>query len=117
MSNPLCHFEFMSRDPEKFKAFYSTVFDWSLDDVSMPGYTLINAGAEPSGGMFPSPDNVPTGCVNVYFMVEDIKDTLEQAKTNGAKVLIDKTEIPRVGHIAMISDPEGICVGLMQSNR
>lgn len=116
MSNPLCHFEFMTRDPEKFKAFYSTVFKWNLDDASMPGYTLIDAGAEPTGGMFPAPENVPTGCVNVYFMVNNIEDTLEDAKTQGAKILINKTEIPHVGHIAMISDPEGICVGLMQSS-
>ena len=50
MPNPLCHFEFMTGDLAKCQAFYGKVFDWQFDDKSIPGYSLINAGSEPSGG-------------------------------------------------------------------
>lgn len=117
MANPLCHFEFMTNDPAKCKAFYGKLFDWRFDDQTMPGYTLVNTGAEPTGGVFPKPAQTPGVCVNVYFSVDDIDSTLKKAKSLGASILVNKTSIPNVGHFAMITDPQGITVGLMQPNR
>ncbi len=118
MSNPLCHFELMTNDPEKCKGFYGAVFDWTFDDQSMPGYTLVNAGAEPSGAVFPKPSEAPGVCLNVYFQVADIDETLSKATEHGAKVIVPKTQIPNnVGHFAMFADPEGIPIGLMQPPR
>ena len=104
----------MTNDPAKCRAFYGAVFDWQYDDESMPGYTLINAGAEPSGGIFAKPADAPGVCVNVYFHVDDIDTVLGKAASNGATVLVPKTAIPGVGHFAMFSDPEGIAIGIMQ---
>ena len=115
MPNPLCHFELMTNDPQACQAFYGAVFDWQFDDESMPGYTLVNAGAEPSGGIFPKPADAPGVCVNVYFHVEDIDRSIEKATAHGGSVVVPKTPIPNVGHFAMISDPEGIVVGIMQA--
>ena len=114
MPNPLSHFELMTTDPAKCKAFYGAVFDWQFDDQSMPGYTLINAGAEPSGGVFPKPNEVPMPCVNVYFQVNDIDATLARVTEQGGKTLVPNTPIPNVGHFAMFTDPEGIAIGIMQ---
>ena len=115
MPNPLCHFELMTADPEKCKAFYGAVFDWQFDDQSMPDYTLVDAGAEPSGGVFPKPEGVPGVCLNVYFQVQDIDAVLEAAVAHGATVLVPKTEIAsNIGHFAMIADPEGIPIGIMR---
>ena len=114
MPNPLCHYEFMTGDSAQCQAFYGKVFDWQFDDKSIPGYTLINAGSEPSGAVFPKPDSAPGPCMNIYFQVSDIDDTLEKAKEHGGEVLIEKTVIPGTGHFAMFTDPEGIVVGIMQ---
>lgn len=114
MPNQLCHFELMTNDPERCKAFYGTVFDWQFEDESMPGYTLVNTGGEPSGGIFPKPADAPGVCVNVYFHVDDIDRTIEKVTDNGGTVIVQKTAIPNVGHFAMISDPEGIVFGIMQ---
>ncbi|MCO6438124.1 MAG: VOC family protein [Phycisphaerae bacterium] len=116
MPNPLCHFELMVDDPSKARAFYEAVFDWTFDDASMPGYTLIQTGAEPTGGMFKRPELAPGVCANIYFQTHDLDATLSKAVERGAKVLVPKTAIPNVGHFAMITDPEGIPVGLMQPN-
>jgi hypothetical protein len=112
--NPLCHFELMSSDPVKSRAFYSSVFDWQFDNDSMPGYTLINAGAEPSGGLFQEPDGTPGPCLNVYFQTDDVDDTLHKAVEAGATVLVPKTQIPNVGEFAIFTDPDGIAVGLLK---
>lgn len=114
MPNPLCHFELMTADPEKCKAFYGAVFDWQFDDSSMPGYTLIQTGTEPTGGVFPKPADAPGACTNIYFQVEDIDAVLQTVTQHGGNVLVQKTRIPSVGHFAMFTDPEGIPVGIMQ---
>ena len=114
MPNPLCHFELMSKDPQKCKAFYGALFDWKFDDSSMPGYTLVQTGADPGGGILPKPPQAPGACLNVYFMVEDVDITIAKAKENGGKLLVPKTQIPGVGEFAMCTDPEGIVVGLFK---
>jgi len=114
MSNPLCHFDFLTGDPAKFQAFYGSVFGWEFDDESMPGYSLINAGTEPTGGMAKMPEGSPGACINVYFQVNDIETTLKKAEEQGAKVLVPKTQIPNVGHIALFADPEGIPIGILE---
>ncbi len=115
MPNPLCHFELMTNDVEKCKAFYGSVFDWQFDDASMPGYTLVNAGAEPSGGVFAKPAEAPCPAMNVYFQVEDIAETLANATELGASTLVPPTPIPGVGEFAIFADPEGVAVGLFKT--
>ncbi len=114
MPNPLCHFELMTNDPQKCKDFYGKIFDWQFDDQSMPGYTLINAGAEPTGGIFPKPPEAPVVCANLYFSVDDIEALVAKVTELGGSIIVPKTPIPGVGYFAMFADPEGIVVGVMQ---
>lgn len=114
MPSHLCHFELMSCDPGKAKAFYGSVFGWEFDEKSMPGYTIIQTGQEPTGGLFPSPAKASGACMNAYFQVSDIDATLGRAKQGGGKVLVPKTAIPGLGHFAMFADPEGVAIGLME---
>jgi len=114
MSNPLCHFELMTTDLAKCTSFYGTVFGWKFDNDSMPGYTLVDTGQEPTGGIFSAPEVAPGPCANIYFQVDDIEGTLQRASESGGMIIVDKTEIPGVGHFGMFTDPEGIAVGVMQ---
>ena len=114
MPNQLCHFELMTDDPKKCQAFYGAVFDWEFDESSMPGYTLISTGTEPTGGVFPRPPEAPGVCLSVYFHVSDLDGTLGKAVEHGGTIIVEKTPIPNVGHFAMFADPEGIVVGIMQ---
>lgn len=115
MPNPLCHFEFMTADVARCRAFYSGVFDWRFDDGTMPGYTLIQTGQDAAGGMFQKPPNAPFVCLNVYFSVSDIDATLQKAISLGGRVVVPRTPIPGVGHFAMFADPENVVIGIMQS--
>ena len=115
MPNPLCHFELMTTDPAKCKAFYGAIFDWKFDDESMPGYTLVRPGVEPNGAIFKKPDDAPGPCLNVYFLVDDIDATLAKVKEKGGTVIVPTTEIPSVGWFAMITDLDGITIGLFKA--
>lgn len=112
MSSPLCHFEFMTDDPAKAKAFYGRVFGWEFDDNAMPGYTLIRTGQDPGGGMMMRPEGAPNPALHAYFMVDDIEATLKKAADAGGQVCVPKTPIPNVGFYGMFIDPEGIAIGL-----
>jgi predicted enzyme related to lactoylglutathione lyase len=114
MGNPLGHFEFMTDDPEKTKAYYGKVFSWEFDDKTMPGYTLIRTGLKPGGGVIKRPESCPHPVLNCYFEVESIMATIDKAESAGGKVIVPKTEIPDTGWYAMIADPDGICVGLYE---
>jgi predicted enzyme related to lactoylglutathione lyase len=59
MSNPIVHWELMVTDLDKGKAFYSAVFDWKFDESTYPGYTLIDTGSPPGGGMLAKPETAP----------------------------------------------------------
>jgi len=115
MPNPLCHFEFMTGDPQACQAFYHKVFDWQFDDTSMPGYTLIKPGIEPNGGMMKKPDQNLAACLHVYFQVTDLNETLSRTEDAGGKVIVPRTTIPHVGVYAMIADPEGVVIGLLET--
>jgi uncharacterized protein len=115
MGNPLCHWELMVSDVKKAKAFYGKVFEWKFDDKSMPGYTVIQTGREPGGGMMAKPPEAPCCALSQYFLVEDIEKTLAKAVKAGGKVAVPKTPIPGVGSFAMLLDPDGICVGIFRN--
>ena len=115
MANPLCHFEFMTDDEEKCKAFYGAVFDWSFDNSSMPGYTLIQTGSQPGGGVMKRPAEAPEPAFNAYFLVDDMDATLAKIAEAGGTIVVPKTPIPKVGYYAIFLDPEHICLGLFQS--
>jgi predicted enzyme related to lactoylglutathione lyase len=115
MGNPIVHFELMVSDVKKAKSFYSAVFDWTIDEDSMPGYPLIVTGSDPPGGMMAKPEMAPMCALNTYFGVDDIDATLAKAVAAGATVLSPRMAIPGVGYWAMFLDPDSIPVGIFQN--
>ena len=45
MGNAVIHFELMSKQPEKVSAFYSKVFDWTINPVPEIDYRSVDTGA------------------------------------------------------------------------
>ena len=115
MGNPISHWELMVNDVAKSITFYSIVFDWEFDVDSHPDYPLISTGKEPGGGVFAKPAQAPMCSLNTYFDVEDVDATLAKATAAGASVIAPKTAMPGGGHWAMFADPDGIPVGIMQT--
>src|SRR5271165_444002 len=107
MPNPFVHVELNTTDVSKAKAFYGKLFDWKLEDVPMgpsSTYTLIGAGQGPGGGMMQHPVPGAPSAWLAYVSVDDIAAATEKAKSLGATVMQDVTEVPGQGSFSAILD-------------
>lgn len=118
MANPFVHVELSTTDIAKAKDFYGKLFTWKLEDMQMgPGmtYTTIAPGEGTGGGMMKQMiPNAPSAWLP-YVIVDDVKASTEKAKSLGATVMKDRTEVPGMGWFSIIVDPTGATLGLWQS--
>jgi predicted enzyme related to lactoylglutathione lyase len=117
MPNAFVHVELNTTDVEKAKAFYGKLFEWTLEDVPMgdSNYTLIKVGKGTGGGMMKHPVPGAPSSWLAYVEVADIHKSTETAKSLGAKVMTDVTEVMGMGWLSIIIDPTGAVLGLWQN--
>jgi uncharacterized protein len=120
MANPFVHVELNTTDVSKAKAFYGKLFDWQLEDVSMgPSgtYTMIKVGEGTGGGMLKHPMPGAPSVWLAYVLVDDISASVQKAKSLGATVVKDVTEIIGAGWLSIITDPTGATLGLWKPKK
>jgi uncharacterized protein len=119
MSNPFVHVELMSNDVGKTKAFYGTLFDWKFEDMPMGDipYTMIRVGEGTGGGLMKNPIPGASSAWLAYVLVGDIKAATSKARSLGANVMKDVTEVPGAGSLSIITDPTGAMLGLWQPKK
>jgi predicted enzyme related to lactoylglutathione lyase len=117
MANPFVHVELNTTDVGKAKAFYGKLFDWKLEDVPLGpmNYTMIGVGQGTGGGMVQHPVAGAPSAWLAYVLVDDVKSATEKAKSLGAKVMQDVTEVADMGWMSIIIDPTGAALGLWQT--
>jgi predicted enzyme related to lactoylglutathione lyase len=103
--------ELLTTDPTGAKAFYARLFGWELDDRPMPGmtYTVAKAGSQEVGGLMQMPpgmEGVPPHW-GVYVTVDDVDAAIQLAEELGGQVCMPPMDVPDVGRMAMIQDPQG----------
>jgi predicted enzyme related to lactoylglutathione lyase len=113
--------ELLTSDVAKVKPFYEGLFGWKAEDVEMAGgptYTVWNLpGSEPGmGGAVKSPMEGMPSFWNVYFQVDDVDATVAKAKELGASVLAEPMDIPDVGRMAGLVDPQGAAFSILKSS-
>jgi uncharacterized protein len=117
MANPFVHVELASTDIEKSKSFYRSLFAWQLKDEDMGGgmtYTMIGVGEGTGGGMMKHPVPGAPSAWLPYVLVDDVTAATAKAKSLGATVARDVTEVPNAGSFSIILDPIGAHLGLWQ---
>ena len=117
MSNPFVHVELATTDLDKAKSFYTSLFNWQLQDMDMGGgmnYTMINVGEGTGGGMMKHPVPGAPSSWLAYALVDDVVAATAKAKSLGATVMRDITEVPNAGSFSIIIDPTGAAFGLWQ---
>ncbi len=115
--------ELLTTDTSGAKSFYSQVFGWKTEAFN-PGGTasegppyLIFKTAETGtgvGGMMACPAQGMPAQWHAYVVVKNVDATLAQATKLGGKVLMPAMDVPQVGRVAMIQDPQGAAIGLHQ---
>jgi len=115
MANAFVHVELNTQDVAKAKQFYSELFDWKLEDMPGPmDYTVIKVGENTAGGIMKHPMPGEPSFWLAYVSVDDIKASTAKAKSLGAKIIKDATEIPNVGWFSIFMDPTGAALALFQ---
>jgi predicted enzyme related to lactoylglutathione lyase len=120
MGNPFVHVELATTDVAKAKSFYGSLFDWNLEDVDMGGgmtYTLIKVGEGTGGGMMKHPMPGAPSIWIAYVAVDDVAATTAKAKSLGAKIIRDVSEVPNMGSFAIVGDPTGAAIAFWQAKR
>jgi len=107
------HVELISKDPAKSVRFYEKVFGWKFDDMG-DGYMFVSPPMLPTGALR-SPQVGETVGTLSYIEVKDIAATLKHAEEAGARVLVPKTEVPNMGHFAVILGPGELPQGIYQT--
>lgn len=120
--NPVAWFEIPVTDLDRAVAFYSKVFEISLEMTEIDGHPMalfpIKEAAHGSSGALAFGESyVPSiDGPRVYFSVTNAKLTLELAISLGAEVLYPVTEVTPGTFVAEFSDSEGNRLAISQSN-
>lgn len=115
-----CWTELITADPAAVTSFYAAVFGWTAETALMATgpYTVFSvAGGNENGiagAMSPPVEGMPASW-GVYFSVADARTTVETARSLGAQVLMETTEMPGVGTLATLMDPHGAAFSIMQA--
>lgn len=114
MANLFNWIEIRTRNLEKAKKFYESLFGWKISEKENKdfAYWLIDTGAKPGGGMWRMPEGKSLG-VFVYILVDDIETTLKKVEELGGKVTVPKSPSGRA-FMAFFTDPEGNIFGLWE---
>jgi uncharacterized protein len=112
--------ECVTPDVERAAAFYAEVLGMGSESMDMGEmkYTLLsNAAGRQIGGMVPLsmlPEGTPPHW-NVYFNVADVDASTGQVEELGGKVVAPAFDVPTVGRMAMVADPQGAMFWVMSA--
>ena len=110
--------ELISPDLASATAFYTDLLGVVWEEQPMeggPAYTcLMVDGRQVGGAMAPMMADIPPHW-NVYFNVESVDDTIAKVVALGGSVVAPAFDVPGVGRMAVLADPQGGMFNLMAS--
>jgi uncharacterized protein len=116
-----CWYELGTTDPAGARKFYSGLFDWGFTELPMgPGasYTLFQVRGQDIGGAYklegPQYQGVPPNWL-VYIATDRVDADTGKAKELGGMPITGPMDIPNVGRISVVRDPQGAVFGLFQA--
>ena len=108
-------------DAQKAIDFYTKALDFGTQDFPMEGmgtYRMLTKNGQAVCGVMsttemPHMKGVPPHWA-VYLGVDNVDAKLEKCKSLGAKVVVPPMDVPTVGRMTLIQDPQGAHVWLFQ---
>src|SRR3989442_4792282 len=111
-ARPVVHWEIEARDPDRLRAFYREMFNWSIGDGPIMQIPAGIGGPEPGpAGHIRQSDR---SGVTLYIQVKDLRASLTSAADLRGTVVIEPFDLPGQPTLAAIRDPEGNNVMLVQ---
>jgi predicted enzyme related to lactoylglutathione lyase len=110
MNHPIAYAELHTSDPASAKRFYADLFGWGMQHHETPGgaYTEIKTGEGPEAGLMgQSPFDDGHSYWLPYIRVAELGAATERAVALGAKLHVERTEVPGAGWFTWLEDPAG----------
>ena len=113
--------ELCADDPAAAEAFYGQLFGWQVQAMDMGEfgtYRVAKVGdAMVAGIMAPPPGEAagPKGWSS-YVTVDDVDACVAQAVALGATVCVPAMDVPTVGRMATLRDPQGAMISVITYN-
>lgn len=107
-------YELLTSDLDGAVQFYSAILDWGVEDSGQPDldYRLGFAEEAPVAGMMKMPQEaINAGAQPVwvgYVGVDDVDLAVSKIQAAGGTVQMPAFEVPEIGRMAMVTDPDGI---------
>jgi uncharacterized protein len=102
--------ELTTPDTRAATAFYGSLFGWTFEDMNVGtgAYHVFKVGGTSMGGvMSPPPGAPPMSSWGVYVTVANAEATAEQCQALGGKLLAGPFDVPSVGRMVVLQDPQG----------
>ena len=121
--NHLAHFAINTDDVEATRSFYEGVFGWKFNAYGPPGFYQIDTGGEPVtmiGALQQRRALMPGVTTRGYectIAVASLTRTEALLREHGAKIVLERSTIPQVGHLLFFEDPGGNFVGAIEFDR
>ena len=117
-----CWAELYTQNMENAVPFYQSLFGWQTKTVPIDtnqNYTFFNVGEKGIAGGFEINSEMKAHNFspqwNSYILVEDIQKSVAKAKSLGAEVLKDVSDVMDMGKMAILTDPTGAIISLWQN--
>jgi len=109
--------DMMTTDAAKSKTFYTSLFDWQIQDIPMEGatYGMLMAGPGPIGGLIEE-KAIPMSHWMPYVAVDDVDASAAKCKELGGTICIEPRDIPGTGRFAVVGDPQGAYFSIYKGN-
>ena len=113
-------YELMTTAPDAAIPFYTQIVGWTLMPWDQdPSYRMFMAGTTPVGAVM----NLPAEAKQMgapphwmfYVAVPNVDATVRQAQSLGGRAYVEALDIPSVGRIAVLADPQGASFAVLQA--
>jgi uncharacterized protein len=125
------HFEIHASDPAAVRAFYEALFGWRFQQWGdNPYWIVITGDGDPmagtphstpgvDGGLLPRRGEAPGEAqpVNGFVMTIEVPDCdayVDRAVTAGGSIALPADDMPGIGRLAYVKDPDGNLFGMLQ---
>jgi uncharacterized protein len=108
--------ELGTTDVDGAQRFYEDVFGWTTTDMGAEygGYRIFNLGETRIAGLMALPDESIPAQWQPYVAVDDPDATTAKATELGGSALLEPMDVPNVGRIAALRDPQGATFGIIK---
>jgi hypothetical protein len=108
--------ELGTSDVDHAQRFYEQVFGWTTSDMGEEygGYRVFNRGETGIAGLMALPDSSIPPHWQPYVAVDDPDRTAARATELGGAVAAEPMDVPNVGRIAVLRDPQGATFGIIK---